>query len=56
MHLMIVKNRLCFRVRMSIGTALLSLVKGFVLSVWDVRKNELYGSQDGDTQVAGEYS
>ena len=29
--------------------ALLSLVKNFVLSVWGLRKNELYGGQDGET-------
>ena len=29
--------------------ALLSLVKNFVLSVRDARKNELYGGQDGET-------
>ena len=29
--------------------ALLKLVKSFVLLVWDMRKNKLYGDQDGTT-------
>ena len=29
--------------------ALLKLVKSFVLLVWDIRKNKLYGDQDGAT-------
>ena len=29
--------------------ALLSLVKNFILSVWDAKKTESYGSQDGET-------
>ena len=28
---------------------MLSLVKNFVLSVWDARKNDLYGGQNGET-------